>query len=916
MKFKNKHILLISLISIFLLLSLSAVSAADDMDNQLLSDNSISDVTIDEINDLKDANKLSQGENTEIISEGEEGGDGEDPVVAEPVDTTIESENTTFKYGDNIKVDVSVKDNESNPIDITMENLEVYKITFNGTDYNTTNITATTSLNNESKLVLKQLSVGDYILNIKFLGNETFAASEKNVTLNITQTNTNITASDVKVKIGDDIIIPITIKVESNKTLNVNASSIKVIIGEQEFNCTNETGGNNISTGIKVLNTTDLTKDLGTYSIKIVYSGNDNCNGSDKTITLTVLANNTITADDTIKVNNHTQNVTIPIVVTNTNITTTYNEETEKNETNVNVTNLTVTKEDLIILLTYFDGTDNITEVIASDDYNLTGEPGNYTINFFTDKLDNSTVTIIFANDTFNEANKTLNLIGFINANIIPINVIVDFQDGNFTFKLVDADTEDILPNTTVQVRGVNFYTFSNGTSISPRKEFTSDENGLIVIENVNMNTGYDFSSFVYNYTFLNVGKYNFTFTNTNSSMVLDNTTQVTINPVTVKIVASNYKEQVGSGKKFVFQLVNSKTNKPIKLTPMQFKVKIGSKYSTFNTTTNMTGECTFNINLIPNTYPATITTRSSNVVKTTVNKTITVTKKPGVLSASNRTILFGSDATAIIRFTDKKTGKAISNGIVKVRLYTTSSKYVDLAFLTNKTGYVKFNAALAVGKHKMVISSADTNYSATSITRYVTVKKASGKFSASNVNTYYKSGKLFTLKLTNTKNKHAIYGGSVNIKVYIAKNRFYNYTGTTDGNGAIRFKISYKPGTYKVVISNNDKGYSAKSITKSIKVSKHPLKYSLNSLSIKKGNTLKVKVISKKTKKVLSGVKVKIRVYTGKKYSTYTRKTNKKGIASLKISKKVGKHKIIISPASTSYYSGKRTSTLKVTKK
>ena len=302
MKFENKHILLISLISIFLLLSVSAVSAADDMDNQLLSDNSISDVTIDEINDLKDSNKLSQGEDTEIISEGEEGGDGEDPVVADPVDTTIESENTTFKYGDNIKVDVSVKDNESNPINITMENLEVYMITFNGTDYNTTNITGTTSLNNESKLVLKQLSVGDYILNIKFLGNETFAASETNVTLNITQTNTNITASDVKVKIGDDLIIPITIKVESNKTLNVNASSMKVIIGEEEFNCTNETGGNNISTGIKVLNTADLTKDLGSYSIKIVYSGNDNCIGSDKTITLTVLANNTITADDTIKV--------------------------------------------------------------------------------------------------------------------------------------------------------------------------------------------------------------------------------------------------------------------------------------------------------------------------------------------------------------------------------------------------------------------------------------------------------------------------------------------------------------------------------------------------------------------------------------------------------------------------------------
>lgn len=240
MKLKNTHILLISLLSIFLLLS--AVSAADDVDDTLLSDNSISDVTIDEINeiddgsnDLKDSNKLSQGENAEIISEdGDEGGDGEGPVVVEPVDTTIESENTAFKYGDNINISVAVKDNESNPIDITKENLEIYKITFNGTDYNTTNITGTTSLNNESKLVLSALKVGDYIINIKFLGNETYAASETNVTLNITKTNTTINASDIKIKLGDDIIIPIVIKVESNKTLNINASSIKVILGEEE----------------------------------------------------------------------------------------------------------------------------------------------------------------------------------------------------------------------------------------------------------------------------------------------------------------------------------------------------------------------------------------------------------------------------------------------------------------------------------------------------------------------------------------------------------------------------------------------------------------------------------------------------------------------------------------------------------
>ena len=63
--------------------------------------------------------------------------------------------------------------------------------------------------------------------------------------------------------------------------------------------------------------------------------------------------------------------------------------------------------------------------------------------------------------------------------------------------------------------------------------------------------------------------------------------------------------------------------------------------------------------------------------------------------------------------------------------------------------------------------------------------------------------------------------------------------------------------------------------------------------------------------------MKVKIKVYTGKKYKTYTKKTNKKGIASVKITQKVGKHKVIVSPKLTKCYSAKKLKkTIKVTKK
>ena len=222
----------------------------------------------------------------------------------------------------------------------------------------------------------------------------------------------------------------------------------------------------------------------------------------------------------------------------------------------------------------------------------------------------------------------------------------------------------------------------------------------------------------------------------------------------------------------------------------------------------------------------------------------------------------------------------------------------------------------MAVGKHKIIYKTLDSNYNASSITRYLTVKKASAKFTSSSVSTYYKSGKIFQIKLTNTKNKKAVYGAKMNIKVFISKNKYYNYTGTTDANGLVKFKISYKPGSYKVVVSSCDKGYSASAITRTIKVSKSPIKMAPTSLKVKKGTYFKVKVTSTKTKKVLSSVKVKVKVYTGKKYKTYTIKTNSKGIASLKISQSVGKHKVVLSPGSPTYYSAKAlTKTLTVTK-
>ncbi len=232
MKLKRSYVFLISLISIFLLLSLSAVSAASDMDNQI-SDISASDVVdvVDEIEDTND-NILS---NSNILTDGDSDELGEDSV-GDSIPTTVESENKTYKFGDNITVPVSVKDNEGQEIAFTKDNIVVS----NDTTYNNTyNFT----VNGLSITIKDNLVFGEYTLHIKFLGNDTYSASETTAVLTIEKTDTTIEASNGTGKVGGNVTIPLVIKVESNRTYNFNANNITVTCDDVVYNVTKVDGG-------------------------------------------------------------------------------------------------------------------------------------------------------------------------------------------------------------------------------------------------------------------------------------------------------------------------------------------------------------------------------------------------------------------------------------------------------------------------------------------------------------------------------------------------------------------------------------------------------------------------------------------------------------------------------------------------
>ena len=103
-------------------------------------------------------------------------------------------------------------------------------------------------------------------------------------------------------------------------------------------------------------------------------------------------------------------------------------------------------------------------------------------------------------------------------------------------------------------------------------------------------------------------------------------------------------------------------------------------------------------------------------------------------------------------------------------------------------------------------------------------------------------------------------------------------YTRLTDGNGYATLEINLKPGTHTIVSSYRSVNKTNKITVKSIVAAKN--------VKVKKtAKMLKIKVSLKKVNgKYLKGKKLKLK-FNGK---TYNAKTNKKGVATFKISKNV----------------------------
>jgi hypothetical protein len=222
----------------------------------------------------------------------------------------------------------------------------------------------------------------------------------------------------------------------------------------------------------------------------------------------------------------------------------------------------------------------------------------------------------------------------------------------------------------------------------------------------------------------------------------------------------------------------------------------------------------------------------------------------------------------------------------------------------------------LAVGTYTLsVVTTPDANHNSAIGTVTINVEKAPTKIKASNLKTYYKTGKDMTITLTD-QDGNPIAGERISIELSNGK----TYSVTTNYNGKATFKASkVSAGSYVVTLTVDSDKYSSNPAMCTLKVVKPTkLTYEIKKDKVNGGEAFTIKV--KANGKYKANVKIKLLIYTGKKYKTIVLKTKKVKnycaalYATNAFSK--GTHKIKVLPYDEVKFQGSKNTKLVIKKK
>lgn len=233
------------------------------------------------------------------------------------------------------------------------------------------------------------------------------------------------------------------------------------------------------------------------------------------------------------------------------------------------------------------------------------------------------------------------------------------------------------------------------------------------------------------------------------------------------------------------------------------------------------------------------------------------------------------------------------------------SAIIINSTFKNNSAGDA---AVLKLEDYKLINCTFKNNGDATILTNnillddsmkktYIFYPKIRNKFTS----TYYNSGKSIIIDFVNKNSKKKCLDWFENEKVLRNGRIFDDYKYYP--NSQLSLPVSkWKVGTYNVVVKYTDHGMTHQTKFK-ITIKKAPTTVKAAKVTNKYKKSKFFKITVKSNKKVVKNLKLKLKVYTGKKYKTYTVKTDKKGLAKFNTKNlKIGKHNVIISTSDKNY--------------
>ncbi len=163
---------------------------------------------------------------------------------------------------------------------------------------------------------------------------------------------------------------------------------------------------------------------------------------------------------------------------------------------------------------------------------------------------------------------------------------------------------------------------------------------------------------------------------------------------------------------------------------------------------------------------------------------------------------------------------------------------------------------------------------------------------------TRYDSGNAFTVTVVDADN-NTVKNFTLMLKVYTGQTS-KKYFITTNDEGVASFDLAstLDIGVHDVVVVSTNQNYTVKKAYSTIQVAKAKTIVNAPAVTVKfkKSDYFKVKIKNKATRKPVAKVKIKLRIFTGNKYQTFTVKTSKYGNAVFDTKDlSIGKHKVVI---------------------